>query len=131
MIHQDGVRFKRGTAGSEREIFLRGRGLFDLLYLRLLGNPMHAVGVDIDRLERFRRTGMFTCAATDAEFLPHFGDDELFHEFHHRHCLRGAMFRARAAIGVLRIDDAIVLDELRDPELCQLLLLFRQREERS
>jgi len=68
---------------------------------------------DDDSFLRLHRAGVFTRAAADAEIRIHFRQAQIFAMRFCEHCLGGAMFGARCAIGFVRDHDALVLEKFR------------------
>ena len=84
------------------------------------------VAFDINRPIRTNRADILTRPATDAKFRLDRRNGQVFGgiaERNHAHRSGRAMFRTSAAIGVLRIDDAIVDQELDDSDLRLMLFL--------
>ena len=94
---------------------------------------MRWIAVHIDGLEGLCRAGMLTAAAAHADGLVHLRDNQLaagrIQVRLHVHRLGGAVFRACPAIGVVRIDHAVFLDEFCHAYLGALFLLLGQRQD--
>jgi len=116
----------------ERKILVGIDVYFDLLDHRFLRKLVHRVAVHVDGFVRLRGAGMLAAAAADAVVRLHFRDLEpLVYRIrigHHVHRFRWAMLRTRAAIRVIRIDHAVLFDELRDAELREFFLFNRKRQ---
>lgn len=80
---------------------------------------------------RTGRTGIFASAATHAQFRPHFRNGQAITVGNHVHRFGGAIFIASAASGVIRVNDAIIPDEMGHAELYGLLGGQFQRTQRA
>jgi len=82
-------------------------------------------------MARLRGVSVFASSAADAVLGLHFRDLEPLVQRirirRHVHRFRRTVLGTRAAIRVVRIDYAVLFDELRDADLCELLVFHRQR----
>ena len=92
---------------------------------------MDSVRLDEDRPERTGRARVLARSAPNAEVRTDFRNHQFVLERDHADGLGGTVLRAGPAVRPFGIDDAVVLDELRDPELRQLFLLLLHRQDRS
>ena len=117
----------------KRKVLIRVGLIVQLLYNRLLRNLVHGIPIHINGLERSCWAGVFTAAAAHADFLVHFRDDQFavagIQVGHHVNGLGRAVLGAGSAVGVVRVDHTVFLDEVGHADLGLLFLFLAQRQD--